>query len=530
MQPNQAESWNNLGSTYQYDGEFTTALPYYERALQLSPTYKDALRNVAMCYRSQGNLPAARIAFARALQVGDDAGLRLQAAVCIPAIPESVEQIAETRGQLDAALAELDGVELHVTDPVKEIGVNHFYLAYQGYNDRDLNVRLANLYRRAMPELRYVAPHCRQAVGLPRGRPVRIGFVSAYFHQHSVGRLMAGLIAQLSRSAFHVTVIRLPGVSDVWSKKIDAVADAVLRTSKFLPRAREQIAEQEFDILLYAEIGMDALNYFLAFARLAPVQCVTWGHPVTSGIPEIDYFISSRDLEPDDAQTHYSEQLVRLSAPPTYFYPLPSCASRNSRTDFGLDPQARWYLCNQSVFKIHPDFDTLLGRILAHDPRGHLILISPKEPAWRDSLLARFRRTMPEASDRVRFIPRLSTDELVRLIELADVVLDTTHFSGGLTTIEALSVGQPVVTLPGVFMRGRVTTAYYRQIGVSEMLAQDADDYVRLALRVADDGRWRNEVRQEIRASLTRLYENLGVVRELEQFLLDALGRAERRP
>src|SRR6185437_8243427 len=100
---------------------------------------------------------------------------------------------------------------------------------------------------------------------------------------------------------------------------IDQLADAVLTTSNLLPRAVEQISQQAFDILLYADIGMDLLSYYLAFARLAPVQCTTWGHPVTSGISQIDYFISSQELEPADADSHYSEKLVKLSSPPTYF-------------------------------------------------------------------------------------------------------------------------------------------------------------------------------------------------------------------
>src|SRR3546814_8369575 len=66
------------------------------------------------------------------------------------------------------------------------------------------------------------------------------------------------------------------------------------------------------DLLLYTDIGMNAFSYFLAFARLAPVQCVTWGHPDTTGIPALDYFISNDLAEPEDAESHYSERLVRL--------------------------------------------------------------------------------------------------------------------------------------------------------------------------------------------------------------------------
>src|SRR5207253_11098850 len=87
-----------------------------------------------------------------------------------------------------------------------------------------------------------------------------------------------------------------------------------------LAAARRQIAEHGLDVLVYTDIGMEDLTYSLAFSRLAPVQCVTWGHPVTTGIPTIDYYLSSTLFETAEAQEHYTETLVRLPALPCYCY------------------------------------------------------------------------------------------------------------------------------------------------------------------------------------------------------------------
>ncbi len=78
-----------------------------------------------------------------------------------------------------------------------------------------------------------------------------------------------------------------------------------------LAQAREQIAALELDTLIYMDIGMEPMSYFLAFARLARVQCVMGGHPITTGIGALDYFMSSDLIEVDHAQNHYSEILVR---------------------------------------------------------------------------------------------------------------------------------------------------------------------------------------------------------------------------
>src|SRR5205814_6934306 len=75
---------------------------------------------------------------------------------------------------------------------------------------------------------------------------------------------------------------------------------------------RQIVAQQRLDILHYTDIGMGERSYTLAATRLAPIQCVTWGHPMTTGLPSVDYFISSEDLDAPDAQDHYTEKLVRL--------------------------------------------------------------------------------------------------------------------------------------------------------------------------------------------------------------------------
>lgn len=525
LNPNYTEALNNLGSVWQAEGEFTKAEPCFRKAIEALPGYEDALVNLAACLRSLGRTEEAAEAFDRAIAVVGKDGLRIKAAIAISALPRSIEEIADTRAQLAARVDALLGMDLHVGDPIKEMGHNHFYLAYHGQDDREINVRIAELERHACPALTYDAPHCNSAYRPDPARPLRIGIASAYFHQHSVGRLMRGIIGALSRERFHVTVVRLPGIYDSWSARIDASADEVLNVTPRLETAQRQIAERQFDILWYADIGMDPLGYFLAFARLAPVQCSSWGHPVTSGVSTVDYFISSKLLEPADGAEHYSEKLVELSVPPTYFAPPDVEPSTKSLADFGIDRHGTLYFCPQSLFKLHPEFDILLERILSDEPESKLVLVSAKDPSWPRAILERFRRTMPTTWSRVEFVSRQSTADLMRLMQLADVLLDTIHFSGGLTSLESFHVGRPVVTLPGRFMRGRVTHAYYQQMGLTDCVAADADDYVRLALRLARDRTWREEQRAAVLQQRWRLYHDPQIVGELEAFFLGAVQK-----
>ena len=272
-------------------------------------------------------------------------------------------------------------------------------------------------------------------------------------------------------------------------------------------------------MLFYTDVGMDSLPCYLAHARLAAVQCVTWGHPLTTGLSTIDYFISSQDLEPRGAEAHYTEKLVKLAHLANYYYrPEPSISGK-SRREFGLAKDDHLYVCPQSLFKLHPDDDAVFRQIVERDPLARIVLIEGQQPTWAELLRERLSRTMGKAGERVQFVPRQPQSDFQRLLELADVVLDPLHFGGGNTSYEAFSVGTPIVTLPGSFLRSRITNALYRWMGIEECIADDADDYVARAVRLGTDPLWREQVRTRILREHHKLYANPAGVRELEAFL-----------
>jgi len=337
--------------------------------------------------------------------------------------------------------------------------------------------------------------------------------------------LNAGIIRHLSREHFHVSVLTFPRPDDEWRTIIRQGADSFVVLPHHLEQARRQIAEQELDILFYTDIGMDPWSYYLAFARLAPVQCVTWGHPVTSGIPNMDYFISARDLDPSDGDGHYTERLVRLENMTTYYYHPHIPADWYPRSHFGLSEDDHLYACPQSLFKFHPDFDGMLEGILRSDPRGRIVLLDGHKNYWSTLLKNRLRQTLGEASERVVFLQRLNAQEFLSVLALSEAVLDPPHFGGGNTSLETFAAGSPLVTLPGDFLRSRLTYGFYRRMGILDLVASDADDYVRLAVRLGTDPEWRAEMSSRILAAKGILFENRGILQDLEHFFLDAAQR-----
>lgn len=530
LAPQNALAWNNLGNVLKTRERFQEATECYQNAIRWDPNFAMAWGNLGLVLQSQGRWEGALEAFDRSFQLRPVPGLLVKCALALPVILDSVEQLHETRSRFDGQLERLlANPDLRLSDPVREAGVGAFHLAYHGIDDRERQRRIADMFLRACPSLACVARHCREP--RPAGgaaERISVGFISRYFHNHSVGRHYGGLARYLDRRRFRVLLLRFPGSGDEMARTIAAGADEAVTLSPDLAHARDEIAALKLDVLYYTDIGMDPITYFLAFARLAPVQCVTNGHPVTTGIPTLDYFVSCRAIEPPEAQRHYTERLVEMENIPNYYERPQLAGAPKSRRDFGLSDDWHVYLCAQNLCKLHPDFDPLLGEILRRDPVGRVIFFHGLEPAWSDRLAARFNRTIPDVAARIGFLPRLLNDQFLHILTLADCVLDSTHFCGGTTTAQALGVGAPIVTLPGEFMRGRITAGCYQKMGLLDCVARDRDDYVRIALSLGCDPAFRARIRAAILAQNSILYDNPGFVRELEEFFPRAVAASRQ--
>lgn len=533
LKPDFLEAHYALAGAWKRRNDFDAALKGYRRAIDIAkargPDFAPALAGLANTLRELGHTDEARDTFARAIALDPgNAGFRIKAALVLPVIPGSAQEIAAARRTFADNLEALVGGGLRLSDPYNEVGVTNFYLAYHEQDNRALHVAVAAMFLEACPSLSWAAPHCQAP--LKKKKRLKIGICSAFMRDHTLGKQTLGVIKTLSRKRFEVVLFRLPGAEDEKSKAIDAAADRVVALPHDLSAARGIVAGEAPDILFYPDIGMDPFTYFLAFARLAPVQMTSWGHPDTSGIGNMDYFLSSQGMEPKDSEAHYSERLVKLKDLTTYYYRPEPPERAYSRADFGLPEDARLYLFPQTLFKIHPDFDQVFGDLLERDPRGRLVLIDdPFGGHWRDLLMKRLRAAIPDVAGRIEFVPKAPLKDYFGLLTVADAVLDVLTFSGGNSSLEAFSLGVPVVTWPGRFAHGRITYACYRQMGIGDLIAADAGEYVDLALRLAGagdgpgdgdgDGAFRQDMTARILAAVPKLFENAAMIGELEDFL-----------
>jgi len=543
--PRSAATLTNLAATLQSQMRLDEAEQLLRQAVALNPQDENALGNMANVLALAGQTSEAAKYYERAIARHSSPQLRIHAATMLPSVYESAEQLKSCRLAFEAGIEQLlrDGVAL---DPSREPAPVNFLLAYQGMNDCELARRRAELYRlkSVLPSPHFgLNPGGRgQQSQQASDRPIRIGFLSRYLRDHTIGDLTNGLITQLSPEEFHVTVFLVGEAADETVSFLRARVQSFVVLPENVTAARQIVADAGLDLLVYPDVGMDPVSHALTYSRLARVQCAMWGHPVTTGIPTIDYFISSELIEPPDAARHYTETLVRLKNLPT-FYERPTLAGagaltpsagpvtefdrKAARREFLLALDRHLYLCPQSLFKFHPDFDAVLAAILARDPLGSLVLIEAPHRHWTEILSRRMKQTLSGLDARVIFIPRVDRKAFLRLVATADVVLDPLHFGGGNTSFQALGLGVPIVTLPGAFMRGRVTAGCYRKIGIDAGVVSTAGEYVDLAVRLGADRALNALVRAEINSRSAALFEDIAAVRELEEFFKSATVRAQ---
>ena len=519
--PNLVEAHNNLGNSLKAIQRYDEAIECFDRALALRPDYSEAYYNRGVALSTRGDIEQAADSFARAIAISPDPRYRLANVGILPVIPRSSEEIAHWRKRFFAGIAALyaEGV----IAPGMPLGtpVMDFQLAYYGENDRDIMILLSRLLRQLHPDLRWTTPHSFETPARDGGRRVRLGIFSSYLRRHAVVWTIEGLMAGLPKDRFDVTLYSPERRQGPVMQEIADAAERVVLLPADVARARDVIAEARHDVLVFADIGMESLSYGLANARLAPVQCAMWGHPVTTGIPTIDYYISSDLAEPEDADDQYSERLVRLGGVQTCYRRPEMPARAGLSLPQGIPDGATMYLCPQSLFKIHPEMDRWFCEILRRDPNSVLVLFEGTDRVITDRLRTRLSEEAGSLMARVHILPRMPVERFLEIMALSDVLLDTWPFGSGNTSYQGFAAGKPIVTLPGKYLRGRGVLAHYRHMGFMDCIADTPETYVDVAVRLGTDRAFRSRISDLIAERAHVLFDDERVVADFARFLAE---------
>jgi protein O-GlcNAc transferase len=503
------------------------AVRSFTEALSIRPDDVEALLGLGETLHTMGRLQDALANYERAVVVQPD-NMRARLALCmgqLPLIYETEAQIEERREAYRRQLQDLCGhLESGALGALaKVVGLYMpFFLAYQGRNDRDLQNSYGALVCRAM-----AVQHPAVALAPPptTSERIRIGIVTGFFWQHTVWKIMIkGWLTQLDRRRFEVFGYHTSTMADAATDTAAKLCERFVRGPKLIEHWRETIAADAPHVLIYPDINMDPAAAALAALRLAPVQCMSWGHPETSGYPTIDYFLSSELMEPADADAQYTEALVRLPNLSVYYEPFEVTPAPMSRQEFGLRPDAVVFWCGQSLFKYLPQDDNIYPRIAQAVPNGQFAFIEhPNGKSATDIFRERLERAFAAhglaAADHCVILPRLREAQFVAAVGLCDIVLDSIGWSGFTSTLDGFHHDRPIVTLAGPLMRGRHTMAILTMMGVTETIADTVDAYVAIAQRLATDGTWRAAIKERMRTTKHLVYRDRTCITALEEFL-----------
>ena len=536
LMPGDTSAYINLGRLYVDANRFPEAESCYAKASLLDPGNVKILDRLAHVLRELGRTSEARACYEKVLGI-DPARLtaRLGAAVLeLPLVTNSIEEANTVAARFVATLHAIDALPNDCAaariqqEDIAGISMP-FLLAYRNGNHRSALSQYGDLLAR-----------CRESAvlsSLPPRKKTRLLIITQHVRRHSVWDIvLRGLLVHIDRAQFEIVLYHLDVKEDEETAFAKTLVD-VWRDRQSVSTVDGWLLSAEADqpdVILYPELGMSSITAFLASHRLAPLQIASWGHPITSGLATIDCFLSGELLEPEGADAHYREKLVRL--------PGTGCCTERQQVEAEKSPEIeallaethgpRFVIAQRSI-KLDPSDDEVFSRLAKRVGDCTFFVFRDPVAPWATALvIERLQRAFAAegvtASAHLVQLPWLSEEEFLSLLDQCDVFLDCPNFSGYTTARQALNRGLPIVTLEGEYLRQRLAAGLLRQVGLPETIAQSPDEYILIAERLARecmDSDRRSELRGKIRDAAPRADGNLRVVRAFEDVVLRELRR-----
>jgi predicted O-linked N-acetylglucosamine transferase (SPINDLY family) len=489
--PDDARTLNNLGLALHEMGRHYEAIVTLGRAIALDPGLAEAHSNLGNALSRRGRLDEALAALGRAVA--------LQPGLAVA--HNNLGTVYREQGRLDLALASFRKAQ--ELDPGLARAASNVLFTIQFHPDYDAARILAAhrewARRYAEPLDGAIRPHSNDPTP---DRALRVGFISPDFREHPVGRLLLPLFAHFDRR--HVESVGYSDVRapDAITRQLATTAGAWRNVAGLSDRQlAEQVRVDRIDVLVDLTLHT-AGNRMLAFARKpAPVQVTMLGLPGTTGLATVEYRLTDAVLDPPgETDGDYVEQSVRLPhcfwcyQPPVKSPPAgPLPAQRNGFVTFG---------CLNQHAKTSRAALELWVEVLQAVP-GARLFFHAHPGAHREDVRAVFKRSGIDP-DRIEFTPQASFLEYLECHRALDLALDPFPYNGGVTTMDALWMGVPVVTLAGRTAVGRAGASILTHARLPEMIARTPRQYVEIAAAWAADRARLEQLRSQLRAHLER--------------------------
>jgi predicted O-linked N-acetylglucosamine transferase (SPINDLY family) len=532
LAPDEALWWKALGVAQRLQHDVEHAIASLREAIARDPADAATSLDLALALQEAGDTDEANAILDRVVPPeGFGERVRWMRELSLPALYRNDAEIDAVRKRFGEGIERLQSaIKLDRPASINQAvyaatSVAPFYLHYQPYDNTQLQCRFGDLVARVMSA---AAPEFGDRCGWEsraHGGRTRVGIVSSHLMQHTVSRYFTSLIEGLDPERFEVHVWYSGGTSDANSQRIAERVSSFVTTRNDVLADAHAIRRAQLDVLVYPEIGMDPRHQALAALRLAPVQCALYGHPATSGSAHIDYFLSGDAFEPPNAEAHYRERLVRLpgiGAQPA----RPPGPGNASWLDTHVDGR-QLVLCLQNFIKLMPSYDAALARIAKESGAciGFFARNPPLMRRFRERIESTFKKLGVDPQKHLVFLPVQTHADYLAGIAHVPLVLDSPFFSGGGTSLDAFSVGTPVVAWEGALARGRQTSAMLRIMDIPQLIANDEDSYVNRCVTLLSDASERNALADAVRQRHAILFDDEAPVRAFADFIATAEPR-----
>ncbi len=525
-QPDFVQAWNNLGLALKDSGQLDAAAVALRRALALRPGDADVHNNLAAVLVQQGDNRAALDCVNAVLQLQPDHILahlhRAEALRNLGELDAAVDEYQRTialqsdlvlahmglgsclkdRGELDEAIAcyrRALAIDPNSLSAYQCLLVSlHYHPGFGAEAIYQEHLQFAKRFEQPLREIQ--RPHRNDCL---LNRRLRIGYVSPDWCNHPIGRAMLIPLSAHDRAQFEITCYSTS------LRPVDAITTALQKRSDRWSnlnglsdeQAAERIREDGIDILV--DLAMHtADNRILIFVRKpAPVQLTWLGYPGTTGLRSIDYRLSDRYLDPsEEIEEFYTERSIRLAHCFWCYQSISEAPIVNTLP--ALDNGFVTFGCLNNFAKASEPALRLWAQVLNSVADSRFILLCPRGSA-RQRVQTFFEKNGVSAQ-RLEMVDRLSQESYFRLHHRIDIALDPLPYPGHTTSLDALWMGVPLITLSGATAAARGGTSILTNLGLSGFVARSEHQYVAIAKNVASDFDALSQLRPTLRDRLQR--------------------------
>jgi protein O-GlcNAc transferase len=515
--PESVENLSNLGEALRKKGDLEESVRCCKQAIEIQPHFTSAYTNLATTYNDQGLLREAVSTYRKAIEIDPHNAL--------------------AHGNMANALAEQDKVEKALESYAKAIeyarvkndvfsNMLYMHSAFQ-FASPEQECALARNWEKVRLQAgergaaRARAPASSGVFSTePRGgRALRVGIVSAELGNHVVAVFLQTFLDQLDSRRVHLTLFPTVLKNDVLADHFHSLAKRTIPLVGVPDElAAARIREERIDVLVDTTGHTSHCHLGIFAHRAAPVQCSYIGYWSTTGLTEMDWYITDEDYA-HGCETHFTEKLWKLPHRAHCYHAdesLPGSA-------WAPDPDGTvWFGSFNRYNKVRRETLSLWAKVLVALPHAKLLL--EDRLAYQAETHERIRTVLGEngvAGERVVFLPYVRNSDFathMRLYDRIDIALDTIPANSGATAFDALWMGVPLVALEGTRVCSRMAASILRGTGRPEWIAGTQEEYVSIVSALARDVAGRAELRATLRSEMrtSELCDGKGLARSLE--------------